>query len=190
MMLPELVPLTQELRAAGWHITIETSGTLDLPVACDLMSISPKLSNSTPSPEHEPHWHRIHAVHRHAPAHDPSADGPVRAPTEVRRRSPGGLPRSRNVSGRIPRNRPSSRSCSCRKASTPNRSPRKPRGWFPTATRTASSSAPPPRRRVVRRSKGKVEVVVGQVSNLSKVDADCSRIKAGWQATPPENVVS
>lgn len=67
MMLPELVPLTQELHAAGWHITIETSGTLYLPVACDLMSISPKLSNSTPSPEHEPHWHRIHAAHRHAP---------------------------------------------------------------------------------------------------------------------------
>jgi 7-carboxy-7-deazaguanine synthase len=31
------------------HITIETAGTVFRPVACDLMSISPKLSNSTPS---------------------------------------------------------------------------------------------------------------------------------------------
>jgi 7-carboxy-7-deazaguanine synthase len=30
------------------HITVETAGTVYLPVACDLMSISPKLSNSTP----------------------------------------------------------------------------------------------------------------------------------------------
>ena len=34
---------------AGRHITIETAGTLYLPVECDLMSISPKLANSTPS---------------------------------------------------------------------------------------------------------------------------------------------
>jgi 7-carboxy-7-deazaguanine synthase len=32
----------------GLHITIETAGTVFKPVACDLMSISPKLSNSTP----------------------------------------------------------------------------------------------------------------------------------------------
>ena len=30
------------------HITIETAGTVFAPVACDLMSISPKLANSTP----------------------------------------------------------------------------------------------------------------------------------------------
>ena len=33
---------------AGLHITIETAGTVFAPVACDLMSISPKLANSTP----------------------------------------------------------------------------------------------------------------------------------------------
>jgi 7-carboxy-7-deazaguanine synthase len=49
MMLPEVVPLTERLRALGLHITIETAGTVFRPVACDLMSISPKLSNSTPS---------------------------------------------------------------------------------------------------------------------------------------------
>ncbi len=48
MLFAELIPLATALRNAGWHITIETSGTLYLPVACNLMSISPKLSNSTP----------------------------------------------------------------------------------------------------------------------------------------------
>ena len=49
MILPEIVPLTERLRALGLHITMETAGTVFRPVACDLMSISPKLANSTPS---------------------------------------------------------------------------------------------------------------------------------------------
>jgi 7-carboxy-7-deazaguanine synthase len=49
MMLPEVVPLTERLRALGHHITVETAGTVFRPVACDLMSISPKLSHSTPA---------------------------------------------------------------------------------------------------------------------------------------------
>lgn len=48
MMFVVLPALCDQLRAAGLHITIETAGTISLPVACDLMSISPKLSNSTP----------------------------------------------------------------------------------------------------------------------------------------------
>jgi len=48
MIAPEILPLTQQLRDLGLHITIETAGTVFHPVACDLMSISPKLSNSTP----------------------------------------------------------------------------------------------------------------------------------------------
>ena len=48
MIAPGIVPLTERLRAAGMHITIETAGTVFEPVACDLLSISPKLSNSTP----------------------------------------------------------------------------------------------------------------------------------------------
>lgn len=44
--LPELV---QELKALGKHITVETAGIAFIPdMPCDLMSISPKLSNSTP----------------------------------------------------------------------------------------------------------------------------------------------
>jgi 7-carboxy-7-deazaguanine synthase len=67
MLFAELIPLTFRLQAAGWHITIETSGTLYLPVACDLMSISPKLSNSTPPPERDPRWTWRHSLNRHAP---------------------------------------------------------------------------------------------------------------------------
>lgn len=48
MILPEIVPLTERLHGLGLHVTIETAGTVFRPVACDLLSISPKLSNSTP----------------------------------------------------------------------------------------------------------------------------------------------
>ncbi len=49
MIAPEIIPLTERLRRLGLHITVETAGTVFQPVACDLMSISPKLSNSTPT---------------------------------------------------------------------------------------------------------------------------------------------
>jgi 7-carboxy-7-deazaguanine synthase len=68
MLFAELIPLTAALRDAGRHITIETAGTLHLPVDCDLMSLSPKLSNSTPSREQAPHWTERHERTRHAPA--------------------------------------------------------------------------------------------------------------------------
>jgi 7-carboxy-7-deazaguanine synthase len=48
MIAPGIVELADRLRARGMHITIETAGTVWAAVACDLMSISPKLSNSTP----------------------------------------------------------------------------------------------------------------------------------------------
>jgi 7-carboxy-7-deazaguanine synthase len=67
MLFAELIPLSASLHAQGWHITIETSGTLYLPVACDLMSISPKLSNSAPPPELDAQWTWRHTRNRHAP---------------------------------------------------------------------------------------------------------------------------
>jgi 7-carboxy-7-deazaguanine synthase len=67
MLFAELIPLTTALKADGWHITIETSGTMYLPVVCDLMSISPKLSNSTPPPESDPRWSDRHEANRHLP---------------------------------------------------------------------------------------------------------------------------
>lgn len=48
LIAPEIGELTSQLRQAGFHITIETAGTVAPAVDCDLMSISPKLSNSTP----------------------------------------------------------------------------------------------------------------------------------------------
>jgi 7-carboxy-7-deazaguanine synthase len=48
MIAPGIVELSQRFRERGTHITIETAGTVFATVACDLMSISPKLSNSTP----------------------------------------------------------------------------------------------------------------------------------------------
>ncbi len=67
MIFAEAVELTMVLRHLGRHITIETAGTRYLPVACDLMSISPKLANSTPPAGQEPSWALRHDRRRHAP---------------------------------------------------------------------------------------------------------------------------
>jgi 7-carboxy-7-deazaguanine synthase len=67
MLFAELIPLCKGLREAGCHITIETAGTLHLPVECDLMSISPKLANSTPPVELDAKWHERHDRSRHVP---------------------------------------------------------------------------------------------------------------------------
>jgi len=48
MIASGIVELSQRFRALGLHITFETAGTVFAPVKCDLMSISPKLANSTP----------------------------------------------------------------------------------------------------------------------------------------------
>jgi 7-carboxy-7-deazaguanine synthase len=49
MIAPQVSELTRLLRETGVHLTIETAGTVYQEVTCDLMSISPKLSNSTPA---------------------------------------------------------------------------------------------------------------------------------------------
>ena len=67
MLFAESIPLAERLRASGLHVTIETAGTLYLPIACDLMSISPKLSNAAPSAEDNPRWARRHESARHRP---------------------------------------------------------------------------------------------------------------------------
>jgi 7-carboxy-7-deazaguanine synthase len=59
MIAREIVDLTRGLRARGRHITIETAGTVFAPVECDLMSISPKLANSTPAGEWEERHERL-----------------------------------------------------------------------------------------------------------------------------------
>ena len=58
MINPDLPLLLRKLKASDKHITIETAGIAFIPdLACDLMSISPKLSNSTPA---EPELAAIH----------------------------------------------------------------------------------------------------------------------------------
>jgi 7-carboxy-7-deazaguanine synthase len=48
MIAPGIADLSRHFRERGMHITVETAGTVFAPIACDLMSISPKLANSTP----------------------------------------------------------------------------------------------------------------------------------------------
>lgn len=67
MLFAELLPLAEGLKGIGRHVTVETAGTLYLPVACDLMSLSPKLSGSGPSSEDHPRWRRRHHRLRYQP---------------------------------------------------------------------------------------------------------------------------
>ena len=68
MLFAESIPLSDALAEQQKHVTVETAGTLYLPVKCDLMSISPKLSNSTPPIARAPTWRERHDRSRHAPA--------------------------------------------------------------------------------------------------------------------------
>lgn len=52
--------LTERLKELNLHITIETAGTVYQPVVCDLMSISPKLANSTPRLREGGRWAAQH----------------------------------------------------------------------------------------------------------------------------------
>lgn len=52
MLFDAVEPLSRTLRGMGMHITVETAGTIARVapgLACDLMSISPKLASSTPA---------------------------------------------------------------------------------------------------------------------------------------------
>lgn len=57
MLVPDLVPLSRAAQTAGFVVTVETAGTVSREVAADLMSISPKLSNSVPTGTN---WERRH----------------------------------------------------------------------------------------------------------------------------------
>lgn len=59
MLFPEIVPLSVSLRRLGLHVTVETAGTVYQPVECNLISISPKLANSTPW-QRDPSWAQRH----------------------------------------------------------------------------------------------------------------------------------
>lgn len=67
MIAPDIVPLTAALREAGLHITIETAGTVWASVACDVMSLSPKLAHSTPFTREGGRWAATHERLRYQP---------------------------------------------------------------------------------------------------------------------------
>ena len=68
MIAPDLPELATALKKQKKHITIETAGTIPPNgIPCDLASLSPKLSNSTPSPERGPAWAKKHEATRLQP---------------------------------------------------------------------------------------------------------------------------
>lgn len=67
MLFPEIVDLNSALAEAGCFITVETAGTVFRPVQADLMSISPKLSNSTPTSDRSEFWSKKHEEIRDQP---------------------------------------------------------------------------------------------------------------------------
>lgn len=68
MLTPQISELTRKLTAAQKLVTVETAGTIWQEVACELMSISPKLSNSTPPKASFATWHDRHEARREQPS--------------------------------------------------------------------------------------------------------------------------
>ncbi len=64
MIAPDVGELTRRLKETGYHVTIETAGTVWKEVECDLASVSPKLSNSTPHDRDGGRWVQRHEQHR------------------------------------------------------------------------------------------------------------------------------
>lgn len=65
MLFDAVAPLTVGLRELGKTITVETAGTVFRELECDLLSISPKLSNSAPNAGRiEPSWIARHETTR------------------------------------------------------------------------------------------------------------------------------
>jgi 7-carboxy-7-deazaguanine synthase len=68
MIAPQIRELATGFREQGLHITIETAGTVHVPLACDLMSISPKLRNSVPNTREGGRWKLQHERLRFQPS--------------------------------------------------------------------------------------------------------------------------
>jgi 7-carboxy-7-deazaguanine synthase len=60
----DLNDLTKRLKLLGAHITIETAATIFKIVDCDLLSMSPKLSSSTPWNRADGRFAKTHETHR------------------------------------------------------------------------------------------------------------------------------
>lgn len=64
MIFEGVSALTRGLADRGLHVTIETAGTVWRDAHADLLSISPKLGNSTPSVEEAGEWSARHEARR------------------------------------------------------------------------------------------------------------------------------
>jgi len=64
MIAPGVEELTRRLKSKGYHLTIETAGTVWKDVVCDLASVSPKLKNATPWKREEGRWADAHEAAR------------------------------------------------------------------------------------------------------------------------------
>jgi len=64
MIMPDLGELCDARKARDYHITIETAATVFAPVKLDLASLSPKLSNSTPTQREGGRFARAHEEKR------------------------------------------------------------------------------------------------------------------------------
>ena len=64
LLAAEIQELAAALKRAVAHITIETAATIFKPVACDLVSLSPKLANSTPWRRQEGKFAQMHEKRR------------------------------------------------------------------------------------------------------------------------------
>ena len=64
MIMPDVGELCAALKDAGQHVTIETAATVFKPVAVDLASLSPKLSNSTPIDREGGRFAQVHEKQR------------------------------------------------------------------------------------------------------------------------------
>jgi 7-carboxy-7-deazaguanine synthase len=64
MIMPEILELTEAVKEAGHHITIETAATVYREVKVDLASMSPKLANSTPTEREGGKFAAAHEAHR------------------------------------------------------------------------------------------------------------------------------
>lgn len=60
MLFEEAATVSAWCRARGVHVTIETAATVYRPIDCDLMSLSPKLANSTPWDQEGGRWAATH----------------------------------------------------------------------------------------------------------------------------------
>jgi 7-carboxy-7-deazaguanine synthase len=64
LIMPEIETLCAALHGRGYHITVETAATVYKPLKLDLVSMSPKLSNSTPHDRDGGRFARVHEQHR------------------------------------------------------------------------------------------------------------------------------